>query len=66
MGTAELIETWTLYAVGSCVIFARIGCRLRIVGLSGFKPDDYLIIFSWVSIRRFEEITLYSLSHTSL
>lgn len=49
MGTAELIETWTLYAVGSCVIFARIGCRLRIVGLSGFKPDDYLIIFSWAT-----------------
>ncbi|KAK9794473.1 hypothetical protein SCARD494_05543 [Seiridium cardinale] len=49
MGVAELIETWTLYAIGSLVIFARIGCRLRMIGLSGFKPDDYIIIFSWAT-----------------
>jgi hypothetical protein len=45
----ELIETWTLYGVGSLVIFARIASRWRAIGLSGFRPDDYLIVFSWVS-----------------
>lgn len=49
MASSELIETWTLYAVGSLVIFARIGCRWRMIGFSAFQPDDYIIVFSWVS-----------------
>ncbi|KAI1251711.1 hypothetical protein MGN70_006279 [Eutypa lata] len=48
MASSELIETWTLYAVGSLVIFARIGCRWRMIGFSAFQPDDYIIVFSWV------------------
>lgn len=43
-----LVEMWTLYAVGSLLIFLRSATRLRMVGLQGFKPDDYLIWFSWV------------------
>ncbi|KAI1352895.1 hypothetical protein F5Y01DRAFT_323647 [Xylaria sp. FL0043] len=43
------VETWALYSGGSLVIFARIFCRWRMVGLSGFKPDDYLIFLSWAT-----------------
>lgn len=43
-----LVEMWTLYAVGSLLIFLRCATRFRMVGLQGFKPDDYLIWFSWV------------------
>ena len=41
----ELIESETLYAIGSLIIFARIACRWRLVGFSGFQPDDYMIFF---------------------
>lgn len=44
----ELIETWTLYAIGSLIIFARIACRLQMAGMSEFQFDDYIIFFSWV------------------
>ncbi|KAI0437483.1 hypothetical protein F4803DRAFT_538738 [Xylaria telfairii] len=43
------VETWALYATGSLIIFTRIGCRWKMVGLSGFKPDDYLIFISWAT-----------------
>lgn len=43
-----LVEMWTLYVVGSILIFLRCATRLRMVGFQGFKPDDYLIWFSWV------------------
>ncbi|KAI0861116.1 hypothetical protein F4860DRAFT_476904 [Xylaria cubensis] len=43
------VETWTLYSIGSLTIFARIGCRWRMVGVSGFKPDDYIIFLSWAT-----------------
>lgn len=43
-----LVEMWTLYAVGSLLIFLRVATRWRMVGIQGFKPDDYLIWFSWI------------------
>lgn len=46
----ELIETWCLYSFGSLVIIVRIACRWRMIGIAGFKPDDYLIFFSWVCV----------------
>ncbi|KAI0545784.1 hypothetical protein F4679DRAFT_588113 [Xylaria curta] len=46
---ASRVETWTLYGIGSVTIFARIGCRWRMVGVSGFKPDDYIIFLSWAT-----------------
>ncbi|KJZ71688.1 hypothetical protein HIM_08926 [Hirsutella minnesotensis 3608] len=50
MGAREaLIETWCLYAFGSVIIFARVACRWRMVGISGFKPDDYIIFLSWMT-----------------
>jgi hypothetical protein len=49
---AALVETWTLYAVGSLIIFARIFVRWRTIGISNWQPDDYLIILSWVRSNR--------------
>ncbi|KAK3312087.1 hypothetical protein B0H66DRAFT_505538 [Apodospora peruviana] len=46
---AALIETWTLYAFGTLVIFARIVCRWRMIGIYNFKPDDYLIVLAWIT-----------------
>lgn len=43
-----LVEMWTLYVVGSIIIFLRVATRWRMVGFQGFKPDDYIIWFSWV------------------
>ena len=45
---AALIETWSLYAVGSIVIMLRIFSRTRMVGVAGWHPDDYMIFFAWV------------------
>ncbi|KAG9193561.1 hypothetical protein G6011_03596 [Alternaria panax] len=42
-----LIETWTLYAIGSVAIMLRIFSRTKMVGISGWHPDDYLIFFAW-------------------
>ncbi|KAL7275378.1 hypothetical protein RUND412_001685 [Rhizina undulata] len=39
-----VVESWTLYALGCNLVFLRLGCRCRLVGLSNFKPDDYLMI----------------------
>ncbi|TGJ85559.1 hypothetical protein E0Z10_g3203 [Xylaria hypoxylon] len=50
MGANEqLIETWTLYAIGSLIIFARIVCRWKMIGPRCFKPDDYIIFLSWAT-----------------
>ncbi|KFA51413.1 hypothetical protein S40293_03220 [Stachybotrys chartarum IBT 40293] len=38
-----LPEVWALYAIGVIVILARIGVRLRTVGIGGFQGDDYLV-----------------------
>jgi len=45
-----LIETWALYSVGSLIIFARIACRWRMIGISSFQADDYLIVLAWVRL----------------
>ncbi|KAI0538364.1 hypothetical protein GGR58DRAFT_468131 [Xylaria digitata] len=45
----QLIETWTLYSIGSLIIFARIFCRWKMIGPRGFKPDDYIIFLSWAT-----------------
>ncbi|KAH7066947.1 hypothetical protein BKA63DRAFT_131649 [Paraphoma chrysanthemicola] len=44
---AALIETWTLFAVGSIFIILRVFSRTRLVGLAGYHADDYLIFFAW-------------------
>ncbi|KAK1506399.1 hypothetical protein CTAM01_03734 [Colletotrichum tamarilloi] len=43
-----LLEIWTLYAVATLMIAARVFCRTKQVGVSGFRPDDYIIFFTWV------------------
>ncbi|EXF78108.1 hypothetical protein CFIO01_04453 [Colletotrichum fioriniae PJ7] len=42
-----LLEIWTLYAVATLMIAARVFCRTKQVGVSGFRPDDYIIFFTW-------------------
>ncbi|CAH0025281.1 unnamed protein product [Clonostachys rhizophaga] len=49
MAYSPLAETWGLYAGGSLIFLARIVCRLRAVGLVGFKPDDYIVFLSWAT-----------------
>lgn len=46
--TPVLVETWTLYAIGSTMIGARVFVRTRLVGIQGYGPDDYLVWFTWV------------------
>ncbi|KAH7140339.1 hypothetical protein B0J13DRAFT_504495 [Dactylonectria estremocensis] len=49
MAYSALAETWSLYGVGTLIIFSRIFCRWWTIGLRGFQPDDYLIFLSWVT-----------------
>ncbi|KAM5466951.1 hypothetical protein MauCBS54593_005570 [Microsporum audouinii] len=46
--TPVLVETWTLYAIGSTMIGARVFVRTRLVGIQGYGPDDYLVWFTWL------------------
>lgn len=49
MATPEaLIEIWTLYAFGSLFIFLRVFSRTKLVGIRGYRLDDYLVWFAWV------------------
>ncbi|KAG0638740.1 hypothetical protein HOY80DRAFT_1009962 [Tuber brumale] len=43
-----LVEGWTLYALGVCVILARLVTRYRMVGVEGSKPDDWLMILAMI------------------
>jgi hypothetical protein len=45
---AALIETWTLFAIGSITIILRVFCRTKMVGVAGWHADDYMIFFGWV------------------
>lgn len=45
---SALIETWTLYGIGTVAFMLRIFSRARL-GVSGYCIDDYTIIFAWVS-----------------
>lgn len=45
---SALVEIWALYVIGSLIIFLRVACRWRMVGVRNFKMDDYIIWFSWV------------------
>ncbi|KAF2126432.1 hypothetical protein P153DRAFT_346150 [Dothidotthia symphoricarpi CBS 119687] len=45
---AALIETWTLYAFGTIIFMLRIFVRTRMVGIAGFRVDDYTIFFAWI------------------
>ncbi|UQC84979.1 uncharacterized protein CLUP02_10475 [Colletotrichum lupini] len=42
-----LLEIWTLYAVATLMIATRVFCRTKQVGVSGFRPDDDIIFFTW-------------------
>lgn len=44
-----LVEGWTLYALGVCVVIIRLITRYRMVGLEGSKPDDWLMILAMVN-----------------
>ncbi|KAF2713130.1 hypothetical protein K504DRAFT_369566 [Pleomassaria siparia CBS 279.74] len=45
--TRNLAEIWTLYVIGSFMIFMRAFCRTRMVGIRGYKADDYLVWVTW-------------------
>ncbi|KAL7627400.1 hypothetical protein AAE478_001593 [Parahypoxylon ruwenzoriense] len=40
----NIVEIWFLYFFGSLIIAARIYCRTKLVGYSGYQLDDYLVI----------------------
>ncbi|CEI68032.1 hypothetical protein FVEN_g7698 [Fusarium venenatum] len=39
-----LIEAWTLYAIGTSIIFARFAVRFKTVGIRGLQGDDFFSI----------------------
>ncbi|KAF6807967.1 hypothetical protein CSOJ01_07817 [Colletotrichum sojae] len=43
----NVAEIWSLYAAAIIIIGLRVFCRSRMVGASGFRPDDYLIFLAW-------------------
>ncbi|PVH98960.1 hypothetical protein DM02DRAFT_680576 [Periconia macrospinosa] len=43
---SALIETWTLYGIGTLAFMLRIFSRSRL-GVSGYCVDDYTIFFAW-------------------
>lgn len=51
MVASALVETWALYAAATCIIILRIFTRVKMVGVRNFKPDDYLVVLSWVCER---------------
>lgn len=36
-----LIEAWTLYGIGTSIIFARFAVRFKTVGFRGLQGDDF-------------------------
>ncbi len=44
--TPFLAEIWTLYGLGSLMVFARVYVRTSLVGVRGYRPDDYLVWFA--------------------
>lgn len=44
----SIAEIWSLYAIATTMIALRVFCRTKMVGVSGFRPDDYLVFFAWV------------------
>jgi hypothetical protein len=46
--TPNLAEIWTLYAVGTIMIGARVFVRTKLVGIQGYRADDYLVWLTWV------------------
>ncbi|KAF4310075.1 hypothetical protein GTA08_BOTSDO03187 [Botryosphaeria dothidea] len=45
--TPNIVEIYTLYGIGTCMIAMRIASRTKLVGVRGWHPDDYLIFVSW-------------------
>ncbi|KAH6665186.1 hypothetical protein B0J14DRAFT_522404 [Halenospora varia] len=41
-------ETWALYAVGMVIVFLRYIARIRRFGITGLKPDDYIVAHGMV------------------
>ncbi|KAH7246546.1 hypothetical protein BKA59DRAFT_455584 [Fusarium tricinctum] len=46
--TPNLAEIWTLYAVGTIMIGARVFVRTKLVGIQGYRADDYLVWLTWM------------------
>lgn len=44
----SIIEIWTLYAIGSLMITARLFVRVKLVGFSRLHPDDFLVCLALV------------------
>jgi len=59
---AALIETWTLYSAGVIFIGLRVFSRTRLVGVRGYRLDDYLI---WICLVRqvITSLEQYQLTH---
>ncbi|EME46114.1 hypothetical protein DOTSEDRAFT_126539, partial [Dothistroma septosporum NZE10] len=45
---AYMHEIWAWFAVGSVVLFARVGVRLRMIGWRGLQGDDYMAVALWL------------------
>lgn len=45
--TPNIVEIFTLYSIGTCMVIARVVSRTKLVGVRGWHPDDYLIFVSW-------------------
>ena len=52
-----LVEGWTLYALGVCVVLTRLVTRYKMVGVEGSKPDDWLMILAMVNYYYPESVT---------
>ena len=50
---AALIETFTLYALGTIIIGLRVFSRTKLVGLRGYRWDDCLVFVVWVSTNQY-------------
>lgn len=57
-----LVEGWTLYALGVCVVIIRLITRYRMVGLEGSKPDDWLMILAMVNMLLLESVRMARLT----
>lgn len=49
---AAITDIWALYAIGSCLIAARLFVRVQMVGFRGLQADDYIVVWVFVSKHR--------------
>lgn len=44
-----MVELWVEYTLGSVIVLIRLLTQLRLAGIRGFRPDDWLVLLAWVS-----------------